>query len=116
MLLRLNAWARGERPGRRWVLKCPAYGDMAEALFDAYPDVRPTVLALKGAGYRTAILSNGTPTMLTAVVSRSDLTLTAQVTGVEEERFRAIAEGAKANCPISKLLNADISLDFTLNG
>jgi hypothetical protein len=38
MLLRLNAWARGERPGRRWVLKCPAYGDMAEALFDAYPD------------------------------------------------------------------------------
>ena len=49
-------------------------------------------------------------------VSRSDLTLTAQVAGVEEERFRAIAEGAKANCPISKLLNADISLDFTLNG
>lgn len=38
MLLRLNAWARLERPGRRWVLKCPAYGDMADALFDAFPD------------------------------------------------------------------------------
>ncbi len=37
-LLRLNAWARGEKPGRRWVLKCPAYGDMADALFDAFPD------------------------------------------------------------------------------
>ena len=49
-------------------------------------------------------------------VSRSDLTLTAQVAGVEEERFRAIAEGAKANCPISKLLNAEITLEHTLNG
>nr|WP_280740573.1 sulfotransferase [Sphingomonas kaistensis] len=37
-LLRLNAWARGEQPGKRMVLKCPAYGDMAEALFDAFPD------------------------------------------------------------------------------
>ena len=37
-LLQLNAWARGERPGKRWVLKCPAYGDFADALFDAFPD------------------------------------------------------------------------------
>ncbi|WP_338503771.1 sulfotransferase [Sphingomonas kaistensis] len=37
-LLRLNGWARGEKPGRRWVLKCPAYGDMADALFEAFPD------------------------------------------------------------------------------
>lgn len=49
-------------------------------------------------------------------VSRSDLTLTAQVAGMDKERFRAIAEGAKANCPISKLLNAEISLELTLNG
>ena len=37
-LLKLNAWARGEGGGKRRVLKCPAYGDMAGALFDAFPD------------------------------------------------------------------------------
>jgi 2-haloacid dehalogenase len=41
---------------------------------DTYPDARPAIQQLKGAGFRTAILSNGTPTMLTAVVSRADLT------------------------------------------
>ena len=49
-------------------------------------------------------------------VSRSDLTLTATVPGIDEDKFRTVAEGAKANCPISKLLNAEISLDYTLNG
>jgi len=48
-------------------------------------------------------------------VSRSDLTLRANVPGIDEERFRAIAEGAKANCPISKLLNAEIGFDYSLN-
>ncbi len=48
-------------------------------------------------------------------VSRSDLRLTAQVPGIDEDRFRAIAEGAKANCPISKLLNAQIGFDWTLS-
>jgi osmotically inducible protein OsmC len=48
-------------------------------------------------------------------VSRSDLTLTASVPGIDEATFRTVAEGAKANCPISKLLNAEISLDYTLN-
>jgi hypothetical protein len=37
-LLRLNGWARGGVGARRWLLKCPAYGDMAEALFAAFPD------------------------------------------------------------------------------
>jgi osmotically inducible protein OsmC len=49
-------------------------------------------------------------------VSRSDLTLTANVAGIDEDRFRTIAEGAKANCPISKLLNAEIGFEWTLNG
>lgn len=47
-------------------------------------------------------------------VSRSDLTLRADVPGIDEERFRAVAEGAKANCPISKLLNAEIGFDYSL--
>ena len=49
-------------------------------------------------------------------VSRSDLSLEAQVPGIDEARFRELAEGAKANCPISKLLNAEISLEMKLNG
>lgn len=47
-------------------------------------------------------------------VSRSDLELTASVPGVDEGRLRALAEDAKANCPISKLLNADMSLEVTV--
>jgi osmotically inducible protein OsmC len=47
-------------------------------------------------------------------VSRSDLSLTASVPGIEEARLRELAEGAKAGCPISKLLNAEMSLDVTV--
>ena len=49
-------------------------------------------------------------------VSRSDLSLTASVAGIDEARFAEIAQGAKANCPISKLLNAEIGFEFKLNG
>jgi osmotically inducible protein OsmC len=47
-------------------------------------------------------------------VSRSDLNLVATVPGIDAERFAAIAADAKANCPISKLLNAEISLEHQL--
>lgn len=47
-------------------------------------------------------------------VTRSDLTLRASVDGIEEERFATIAQDAKANCPISKLLNAEITLEHKL--
>lgn len=45
-------------------------------------------------------------------VTRSDLTLDASVPGLERARFDAIAADAKANCPISKLLNAEITLEI----
>jgi lipoyl-dependent peroxiredoxin len=44
-------------------------------------------------------------------ISRSDLQLTADVPGISEEDLRELAEGAKANCPISKLLNAEMGLE-----
>lgn len=47
-------------------------------------------------------------------VSRSDLNLVATVPGIDAQRFAAIAADAKANCPISKLLNAEISLEHQL--
>ena len=43
-------------------------------------------------------------------VTRSDLELTANVPGLDEDRLQAFAEDAKSNCPISKLLNADMNL------
>ena len=45
-------------------------------------------------------------------ISRSDLSLQAQVDGIDQDRFREIAQGAKAGCPVSKLLNAEISLEI----
>lgn len=48
-------------------------------------------------------------------VSRSDLTLEGTVPGIDAERFANLAEGAKANCPISKLLNAEMNLDQRLS-
>ncbi len=49
-------------------------------------------------------------------VSRSDLTLDANVQGIDPERFAALAQDAKANCPISKLLNSEMNLEHRLNG
>ena len=40
---------------------------------DAYPDVKPLLAALKAAGKKTAILSNGTPAMLAAAVRSAGL-------------------------------------------
>ncbi len=43
-------------------------------------------------------------------VTRSDLELTADVDGIDESRLREVAEQAKRNCPISKLLKAEMEL------
>ncbi|MGQ9371827.1 haloacid dehalogenase type II [Azospirillum sp. A39] len=40
---------------------------------DAYPDAQPTLRALRGAGLRTAILSNGSPDMLDAATGSAGL-------------------------------------------
>jgi len=45
-------------------------------------------------------------------ITRSDLTLTAQVPGIAADDLRAVADDAKANCPVSKLLNAEVTLRF----
>ena len=49
-------------------------------------------------------------------VTRSDLKLVANVPGIEPARFEEIAADAKAGCPISRLLNAEITLEHQLNG
>ena len=44
-------------------------------------------------------------------VTRCDLTLTGEVP-LDEAKFRELAEDAKKNCPISKLLNAEMDLEI----
>jgi osmotically inducible protein OsmC len=47
-------------------------------------------------------------------VTRSDLDLTATVPGITPEQFEELAAGAKAGCPISKVLNCEITLKHEL--
>jgi osmotically inducible protein OsmC len=44
------------------------------------------------------------------------LTLKAKIPGADDARFQEIANKAKAGCPVSKLLNAKITLDASLVG
>ena len=47
-------------------------------------------------------------------VTKSALKLDATVPNISREQFQKVAEGAKAGCPISKVLNAEITLDWNL--
>ena len=47
-------------------------------------------------------------------VSKSALTLQAQIPGIEKSKFDELAKAAEEGCPISKLLKAEITLDATL--
>jgi lipoyl-dependent peroxiredoxin len=42
------------------------------------------------------------------------LDVKAKVPGIDEDQFAKIAAGAKANCPVSKVLKADITMDAVL--
>jgi len=47
-------------------------------------------------------------------VTESHLDLAAKIPGIDETKFMAIANGAKAGCPISRLLNAKVTLQAKL--
>lgn len=47
-------------------------------------------------------------------INKINLVVNAVVPGADEAKVRSCAEEAKANCPVSKLLNADITMDFSL--
>jgi lipoyl-dependent peroxiredoxin len=49
-------------------------------------------------------------------VTKSALSLVARVPGIDEAEFTRIADEAKANCPISKLLTCEITLEKRLEG
>jgi osmotically inducible protein OsmC len=47
-------------------------------------------------------------------ITRSALTLRAQVPGIDKAKFDELAGVAEKNCPVSRVLNAEITLDATL--
>ncbi|TAM87002.1 MAG: OsmC family peroxiredoxin [Jatrophihabitans sp.] len=75
----------------------------------------------------SALAKNGTPpqrleagAVVTFVpgtgITRSALTLVANVPGLDDARFQELAADAKANCPVSQALSVEITLDATLAG
>ncbi|HEX9954279.1 MAG TPA: OsmC family protein [Allosphingosinicella sp.] len=75
---------------------------------------------LAGAGYSDGTLETTAKVKLEKdgdgfKVSRSDLVLEATVPGIEQAKFKELAQAAKAGCPISKLLNAEITLEHRLS-
>ena len=57
-----------------------------------------------------------TITLEEGTITQSQLVLKAKVPGISKEKFDTCTNDAKANCPISKLLNTNISLTATVEG
>jgi len=47
-------------------------------------------------------------------ITTSELEMSAKIPGIDKTKFDDIAAGAKANCPVSRLLKAEIKLNATL--
>ncbi len=48
-------------------------------------------------------------------ITSSHLTLSAKIPGISQEKFDEAVADAEKNCPISKLLNTEITVEATLN-
>ena len=48
-------------------------------------------------------------------ITKSHIVLKATIPGIEQAKFAELANKAKAECPVSKLLRAEVSLDATLS-
>ncbi len=53
-------------------------------------------------------------TLADGVISASHLVLKAKIPGIDKAKFDEAAADAKANCPVSKLLNTAITMEATL--
>lgn len=71
--------------------------------------------ALGEAGFTADELTTEcTITLDSGVITTSELSLKGKVKDITKEKFEECAQSAKANCPVSKLLNATISLKAEL--
>jgi lipoyl-dependent peroxiredoxin len=74
---------------------------------------------LQAAGYTAERLSTEAAVTIDAEgqgfrITRSALTLRAEVPNLDEATFARLAGDAEKNCPVSKVLNAEITLDAKL--
>ncbi len=53
-------------------------------------------------------------TMTDGTITNSDLTVKGKIAGIENEKFQELVTKAEKNCPISRLLNAQIKSTATL--
>lgn len=71
--------------------------------------------ALNEAGFTADdIQTECTIQMVDGVIAKSDLKVKAKVPNITEEKFKEVTEDAKANCPVSKAYNLEISLEAEL--
>jgi lipoyl-dependent peroxiredoxin len=71
---------------------------------------------LSGAGFPPQELNATCHITLDAgAITKSHIVLVAKVEGIDGEKFEESVRDAEANCPISKLLNTEITVDYTLN-
>jgi osmotically inducible protein OsmC len=61
-----------------------------------------------------SIETKATVTLENGAVTESHLDVKAKVPGIDAAKFAEAAADAKANCPISKLLNTKITMDASL--
>src|SRR3546814_19079585 len=95
------------------------------SLNDALPSSACFTLALSfglaRAGYNGDTLETGAAVTLEQqdggfTITKSALTLTGKVPGIAAAEFARIAEEDEKNCPVSKLLDCEITLEHTLEG
>jgi osmotically inducible protein OsmC len=70
---------------------------------------------LQAAGFTAdSIDTKATVILESGSITEVQLSTTVKVAGVSPEQFEAFTADAKANCPVSKLLNANITLSATM--
>ena len=74
---------------------------------------------LQAAGYTPTVLTTEAAVSLDPdgsgfKITKSALTLKADVPGLDQETFKKLAEAAEKGCPVSQLMKAEITLDATL--
>ena len=70
---------------------------------------------LGAAGFEPESLeATSTVTLDNGAITSSHIVLKAKVPGISQEQFETCTQDAKENCPVSKVLNAEISLDASL--
>jgi osmotically inducible protein OsmC len=60
------------------------------------------------------LVTDGAITIDNGTITESNLVLKAKVPGISKEKFDEVAAKAKAICPVSKLLNTNITFEATL--